>query len=617
VLTLTLLCSCSDEKTRAQHKLQKAGIPLNAGQIMLAVQHHDESVLHDLLECGVHPNHCDDEGRSPLMVSVEHSDHRSTMLLLRAGAQLDSKSPKHVSPLAIAAKNGDISIARALLEQGANPNTLSENEEPLLVWCINHGRYVIARALLENGANPRASRSDGASALNCAAIKKQIELSVQLLELGAEPEKRGASTGATNPLIIQFVENGWDELLPKLVQNGADLKMKSINGQSAVDIALSAGNRERFQLLLKLGADEVPGGWEQRLRNSIDSGHSQQLDILLDAGIKSAMLDEKGRSLLDVSIEKQDLVSAEVLLRHHAGIGTSYHFACEHGNTAAVKLLEKHGVIMPDEGMAGFDVPIHCAIRSGNSALVEHLLERGADIGRLGRDNQTPLVCAIARRQSEIVKLLLERKADPNTKLEPRVTDSFLACVDGAGMKWYLRNDRNLTPLMIAADSGDLETTKALLDHGAKTDTWTAVNKTWPLNFASRKNDVKMMRLLLRKDPENEERKIIVSLTKQLATVFDSEGETLYSTKVSTGKKGYSTPTGVYVITNKHREWHSSIYNDASMPCFQRLSCSAFGFHQGVVPGYPASHGCLRVPAGNAQKLFALTEIGDRVTIEP
>jgi lipoprotein-anchoring transpeptidase ErfK/SrfK len=53
------------------------------------------------------------------------------------------------------------------------------------------------------------------------------------------------------------------------------------------------------------------------------------------------------------------------------------------------------------------------------------------------------------------------------------------------------------------------------------------------------------------------------------------------------------------------------------MPCFQRLSCSDFGFHQGHVPGYPASHGCIRVPPGNAQKLFALTELGDRVEIRP
>ncbi|RYD18972.1 MAG: L,D-transpeptidase, partial [Verrucomicrobiaceae bacterium] len=79
---------------------------------------------------------------------------------------------------------------------------------------------------------------------------------------------------------------------------------------------------------------------------------------------------------------------------------------------------------------------------------------------------------------------------------------------------------------------------------------------------------------------------------------------------------GFSTPTGEYVITNKYRDWTSTLY-DASMPYFQRLSCGDFGLHQGNVPGYPASHGCIRVPAGNAQKLFTLTQAGDRVRILP
>ena len=88
----------------------------------------------------------------------------------------------------------------------------------------------------------------------------------------------------------------------------------------------------------------------------------------------------------------------------------------------------------------------------------------------------------------------------------------------------------------------------------------------------------------------------------------------LFSTRVSTGKKGYGTPTGKYVITNKYRDWTSTLYH-ASMPYFQRLSCGDFGMHQGYVPGYPASHGCIRVPYGNASKLFGLTDLGDRVEI--
>lgn len=109
---------------------------------------------------------------------------------------------------------------------------------------------------------------------------------------------------------------------------------------------------------------------------------------------------------------------------------------------------------------------------------------------------------------------------------------------------------------------------------------------------------------------------IILSLGEQRARVYDAEGNEIFSTKVSSGKGGYATRQGVFAITDKHRHHTSNIYH-ASMPYFQRLSCSDFGFHYGYVPGYPASHGCIRVPMDSAKKLFAMTEVGDKVTIQP
>jgi lipoprotein-anchoring transpeptidase ErfK/SrfK len=98
--------------------------------------------------------------------------------------------------------------------------------------------------------------------------------------------------------------------------------------------------------------------------------------------------------------------------------------------------------------------------------------------------------------------------------------------------------------------------------------------------------------------------------------MFDAVGAEIFNAKVSTGRKGNATRTGDFVITDKNRTWTSTIYH-ASMPYFQRLSCGDFGLHQGNVPGYPASHGCIRVPAGKASQLFAMTRVGDRVQIVP
>jgi lipoprotein-anchoring transpeptidase ErfK/SrfK len=125
-----------------------------------------------------------------------------------------------------------------------------------------------------------------------------------------------------------------------------------------------------------------------------------------------------------------------------------------------------------------------------------------------------------------------------------------------------------------------------------------------------------MMRLILGKDPYKEDRHIVLSLGEQRARVYDAEGNEIFSTRVSSGKKGYATRQGEFAITDKHRHHTSNLYH-SSMPYFQRLSCGDFGFHYGNVPDYPASHGCIRLPMDSAQKLFAITEVGDRVTIKP
>jgi lipoprotein-anchoring transpeptidase ErfK/SrfK len=85
---------------------------------------------------------------------------------------------------------------------------------------------------------------------------------------------------------------------------------------------------------------------------------------------------------------------------------------------------------------------------------------------------------------------------------------------------------------------------------------------------------------------------------------------------VSTGRKGFPTPRGEYVITDKRRHWESTIYDGAEMPYFMRLSGSDIGLHEGVVPRGPASHGCIRLPSASARMLYARMRLGDPVTIE-
>ncbi|HUW73966.1 MAG TPA: L,D-transpeptidase family protein [Methyloceanibacter sp.] len=114
-------------------------------------------------------------------------------------------------------------------------------------------------------------------------------------------------------------------------------------------------------------------------------------------------------------------------------------------------------------------------------------------------------------------------------------------------------------------------------------------------------------------DP-NQPMTIVVSLSNQKANIY--RGTALVtSTRVSTGKRGHSTKAGVFSILEKRRRHYSNLYNGAPMPWMQRLTWSGTALHAGVVPGYPASHGCIRLPYSFAPKLFSMTNVGEQVVI--
>lgn len=106
----------------------------------------------------------------------------------------------------------------------------------------------------------------------------------------------------------------------------------------------------------------------------------------------------------------------------------------------------------------------------------------------------------------------------------------------------------------------------------------------------------------------------IVSIKDQRVSLYDAKGGALRS-PVSSGNTGYETPVGTYSILQKNREHYSNIYDDAAMPFMQRITWSGIALHEGQLPGYPASHGCVRLPSSYAERIFPLTKIGMRVIV--
>ncbi len=107
---------------------------------------------------------------------------------------------------------------------------------------------------------------------------------------------------------------------------------------------------------------------------------------------------------------------------------------------------------------------------------------------------------------------------------------------------------------------------------------------------------------------------LVVSLSTQRAVVYRN-GIPIAISTVSTGRPGYRTPTGVFVILQKHVEHYSNLYDNAPMPYMQRLTWGGVALHGGNLPGYPASHGCIRLPHEFARLLYGVTQRGMTVIV--
>ena len=109
---------------------------------------------------------------------------------------------------------------------------------------------------------------------------------------------------------------------------------------------------------------------------------------------------------------------------------------------------------------------------------------------------------------------------------------------------------------------------------------------------------------------------IVVSLADQSLYAYNGKQLVAYS-NISSGKPGHETPTGDFTVSEKDPDHHSSIYENASMPFFMRLTDGGVGLHAGYLPGYPASHGCIRLPPEMARHLFENVQDGTFVEIIP
>ena len=642
------LVSCDSRQELAQKHLAELGVEASGLSLVRAVEAGDRETAGLLLEAGVYTEQRDFRGRTPLGVAVGNRDHGVAMMLLNARSNPDATLADQSSILGIAAQVGDARMVNILLAGGARPNGLMPGGKGILPWAIREGRQDLVRAMMEADADPHLKDPHGNPLLHIAMEAGRRDLMESLIELGADP----AATNAAGENTIQLAfRQGWVATVPKLAAAGADPNARGADGRTLLAQAVAGDDADRVALLLKIGADPnlgsaqdesmtplqsvfsnpQPGMFEVFLQNgakppsgdwgpwlwrAFENRDPEKARLLLSHGVRKPSPGTGGLSLVEAAVIAGEMSFVKLFLDYGLPVGRALHLASVRGDHDGVGVMLACGVSPQITHWPYRETALCAAIRGRHDRVAELLVQYGARTDLTPAEGQSVFLLAIATGCHRTVKQLLDAGADPNVSFELPVSEVFVRQVRKGVMRWVLKKDANATPLMLAADSGNIQSARSLIKAGAKMGVRTRNSGLWPINFASRRGDVRMMRLFLGRNPFQEDRRIDISLSEQRARIFDSEGNEIWTTKVSTGREGFATPVGEYAITNKHREWTSTLY-DASMPYFQRLSCGDFGLHQGNVPGYPASHGCIRVPSGNAEKLFSMTQTGDRVRILP
>lgn len=223
---------------------------------------------------------------------------------------------------------------------------------------------------------------------------------------------------------------------------------------------------------------------------------------------------------------------------------------------------------------------------------------------------------AVADNDTRLAETILSGGAPADGALPLPAPEDFVARFRGSHLHYFVTVERGVTPLMLAAGLGHAEMVALLVARGASPDARTKRHRTFALWLAGKGKHVRVMQMLLGVAPDSEAARLLVEvdLAKQTANLL-RDGVEVRSVPISSGRRSFATPTGEYVVTDKHRKWRSTIY-PAEMPFFMRLSCGDFGFHAGHLPGYPASHGCIRLKRPDAETMFKDVPVGTRVVIK-
>jgi len=401
-------------------------------------------------------------GLNPPAASTDDEDQeiRRIQAMIQNSPDLINSAASGATPLCQAASAGQFRVVTFLLDHGANINLKSRVGTPLH-GATSNGNKAMVELLLDRGADVNATDGTGGTALHIAAENGFLAVAEVLLGHYADVNARNSQANGERTPLHRAAARGNVEVLKLLIARGADINAKATDGSTPLGDAVGSGQLDSVKALLAAKADP---------------------DIA----------DNKGRTPLSEAVRENNLEIVKTLLDAKAD---------------------------PNEGK--LDAPLFCAIKGGNTNMVELLLRSGANPnlpGRLGRwltgyvSDQTsrfsPLEFSMTQDQPAITRLLLQFKADPNgkdTSKQPFIFHALLnldilkAMLD-AGADANKTNAYGESVLMYVAHSpasgNSVEAAKLLLAHGACVNAHDALRNT-PLHMAAWNAYKEMVALLI------------------------------------------------------------------------------------------------------------------------
>ncbi|KAM9727751.1 ankyrin-3-like isoform 36-T36 [Menidia menidia] len=369
---------------------------------------------------------------------------------------------------------------------------------------------------IKTGVELNICNQNGLNALHLASKEGHVEVVAELLKLGATVD---AATKKGNTALHISSLAGQAEVVKELVTNGANVNAQSQNGFTPLYMAAQENHLDVVRFLLENSASQsiaTEDGFTP-LAVALQQGHDQVVSLLLEN-------DTKGKvrlPALHIAARKDDTKAAALLLQndHNADVEskmmvnrttesgfTPLHIAAHYGNINVATLLLNRGAAV--DFMARNDItPLHVASKRGNSNMVKLLLDRGSKIDAKTKDGLTPLHCGARSGHEQVVEILLDRGAPILSKTKNGLSPLHMAtqgdhlnCV-----QLLLQHDvpvddvtnDYLTALHVAAHCGHYKVAKLIVDKKANPNA-KALNGFTPLHIACKKNRVKVMELLLK-----------------------------------------------------------------------------------------------------------------------